>query len=83
VRSWWEIQRWPNVMLLHFAAGGIRRIAAFLDIAIDEARFPTIDSSFDCMKRSAAKALPLGGAFREGGAQTFITRAPTAAGATC
>jgi aryl sulfotransferase len=67
-------------MLLHFSRlkqdlpGEIRRIAAFLDIPIDEARFPAIveHCSFDYMKRHASKAAPLGGAFWEGGATTFI-----------
>jgi aryl sulfotransferase len=80
VRSWWEIRDLPNVMLVHFAdlkrdlPGEIRRIAAFLDISIDAEVFPAIveHSSFDYMKRNAAKSVPLGGVFWEGGAQTFI-----------
>jgi len=80
VRSWWEVRHLPNVMLLHFAdlkrdlPGGIKRIAAFLDIEIDEARFPDIveHCSFDYMKRNATAAVPLGGAFWDGGAETFI-----------
>jgi aryl sulfotransferase len=67
-------------LLLHFAdlkrdlPGEIRRIAAFLDIPIDDAAFPAIveHASFDYMKRNAAKSVPLGGAFWDGGAQTFI-----------
>jgi len=45
VRSWWAIRALPNVMLLHFAEikadtpGQVRRIAAFLDIPVDEARW--------------------------------------------
>ena len=41
VRTWWQIRDLPNVMLLHFSElkadlpGQIRRIAGFLDIAID------------------------------------------------
>jgi aryl sulfotransferase len=80
VQSWWEARELPNVMLLHFSRlkqdlpGEIRRIAAFLDIPIDAARFPAIveHCSFDYMKRHASKAAPLGGAFWEGGATTFI-----------
>ena len=75
VRSWWAIRDLPNVMLLHFAelkrdlAGEIRRIAAFLDIPIDEARFPAIveHCSFDYMKHRAPKTVPVGGAFWDGG----------------
>jgi len=80
VRSWWEVRDLPNVMLLHFSRlkqdlpGEIRRIAAFLDIPIDEERFPAIveHCSFDWMKKNAKKAAPVGGAFWEGGAETFI-----------
>ncbi|MGA7545342.1 MAG: sulfotransferase domain-containing protein [Methyloceanibacter sp.] len=82
VRSWWAIRGEPNVMLLHFAdlkrdlPGEIRKIAAFLDLPLDEARFPAIleHCSFDYMKSHATKSVPLGGAFWEGGAETFIHR---------
>lgn len=80
VRSWWAIRHLPNVMLLHFAdlkrdmAGEMRRIAAFLDIPVDAARWPQIVEycSFDWMKRNATRSVPLGGAFWDGGAETFI-----------
>jgi aryl sulfotransferase len=80
IRSWWEIRDLPNLMLLHFnelkadLPGQIRRIAAFLDIPIDEHRFPAIveHCSFDYMKAHAEKSAPVGGIFWEGGAQTFV-----------
>ncbi len=80
LRSWWEIRHLPNVMMLHFGRlkadmpSEIRRIAAFLDIAIDEATWPAIlkHCSFDYMKANATASVPLGGAFWEGGARTFI-----------
>ncbi len=80
VRSWWEIRNLPNLMLLHFSElkadmpGRIRRIAEFLDIPVDEAKWDAIveHCSFDYMKRNATQSVPLGGAFWEGGAQTFI-----------
>jgi aryl sulfotransferase len=67
-------------LLLHFGElkadlpDQIRRIAAFLDIPIDENRWPVIleHCSFAYMKRHATKTVPLGGAFWEGGAQTFV-----------
>jgi aryl sulfotransferase len=82
VRSWWEIRHLPNVMMLHFSElkadmpRQIRRIAKFLDIAIDEARWPAIleHCSFDYMKRHAERTVPLGGVFWDGGAQTFINK---------
>ncbi len=80
MRSWWAIRGLPNLMLLHFAElkadmpGQIRRIADFLDIPIDESKFDAVveHCSFDYMKRNAVKSVPLGGAFWDGGAQTFI-----------
>ena len=80
VRSWWDIRALPNVMLVHFARlkadmpGEIRRIAAFLDIAIDEVRWDAIveHCGFDYMKANAAASVPLGGAFWDGGAETFL-----------
>jgi len=80
VRTWWEIRALPNVMLLHFTKlkedmpGAIRHIAAFLDIPINETEWPAIleHCSFDYMKSRATGSVPLGGAFWDGGAQTFI-----------
>jgi aryl sulfotransferase len=82
VRTWWEFRHLPNVMFTHFAnlksdmSGQMRRIAAFLDIPIDEAQWGEILEycSFDWMKRNATKSVPLGGAFWDGGAQVFINR---------
>jgi aryl sulfotransferase len=80
IRSWWQIRDLPNLLLLHFnelkadLPGQIRRIAAFLDIPIDESRWPAIleHCSFDYMKAHATKSVPLGGAFWDGGAETFV-----------
>jgi aryl sulfotransferase len=82
IRSWWEIRELPNVMLLHFGnlkrdlAGEMRRIAEFLDIPVDEARWESIlqHCSFDYMKQNATNSVPLAGAFWDGGAQTFINK---------
>jgi len=80
LRSWWEIRDLPNVLLLHFdelkadLPAAIRRIAAFLDIAVDETQWPAIveHCSFAWMKAHAADCTPLGGCLWEGGAETFI-----------
>ncbi|MGX2040049.1 sulfotransferase domain-containing protein [Methylocaldum sp. MU1018] len=82
VRSWWSIRHLPNVMLIHFTdlkrdlPGRMRRIAAFLDIPIDESRWEIIveHCSFDWMKRNVPKSAPLGGVFWDGGAQVFINK---------
>ena len=82
LRSWWAVRELPNVMLLHFAElkrdmpGNIRKIADFLEIEVDEQTWPAIleHCSFDYMKTHASKSAPLGGAFWDGGAQTFINK---------
>jgi len=82
IRSWWEIRDLPNVMMLHFNTlksdmpGSMRRIAEFLDIPIDESKFPAIveHCTFDYMKTHAAQSAPLGGILWEGGAESFINK---------
>ncbi|MFP6697348.1 MAG: sulfotransferase domain-containing protein, partial [Alphaproteobacteria bacterium] len=66
-----KIRHLPNVLFLHFQdmktdmAGEIRRVAEFLEIPIDEVKFPQILEfcGFDYMKANATKSVPLGGAF--------------------
>jgi aryl sulfotransferase len=80
IASWWAIRDLPNVKLVHFAnlkadmEGEIESIARFLDIAAAPGRWPVILShcGFDYMKAHADLSTPLGGAFWEGGAQSFI-----------
>lgn len=82
VRSWWAIRKLPNVMFVHFAnlrhdmPGEMRRIAAFLEIPVDETGWPSIVEycTFDWMKRNATKSVPLGGAFWDAGAEVFINK---------
>ncbi len=82
VASWWAIRGLPNLMMLHFdelkrdLPGQMRRIAAFLDIPIDESKFPTMleRCSFAWMKANATKSTPLGGAIWDGGAEVFINK---------
>jgi aryl sulfotransferase len=45
VRSWWKVRLLPNVLFVHFAnlkrdmPEGMRRIAAFLGVGVDEGRW--------------------------------------------
>lgn len=86
VSSWWDVRDLPNVMLVHFnelkrdLPAQIRRIAAFLDLVIDETRWSAIleHSGFDYMKAHAADVAPLAGGLWEGGAETFINRGTNA-----
>jgi len=80
VRSWWAIRELPNVHLIHFAdlkrdmAAEIRKVAEFLEIPINDDVWDSIllHCSFDYMKANATQSVPLGGAFWDGGAKTFI-----------
>lgn len=82
VRSWWAIRDLPNLMFIHFSQlkadmpGQMRRVAEFLDIEIDESRWPQIVEycTFDWMKINATKSTPLGGAFWDGGAAVFVNK---------
>lgn len=82
LRSWWAIRNLPNVHFVHFdrlkrdLAGQIRAIAEFLEIEVDESKWDAIveHCGFDYMKTHAAKSVPLGGAFWDAGAKTFIYR---------
>lgn len=82
IRSWWAIRDLPNVTFVHFnqlkrdLPGQMRRLAAFLDVKVDESRWPAILEycSFDWMKRNATKSVPLGGAFWDAGAEVFINK---------
>ena len=82
VRSWWAIRDLPNLILVHFETlkrnmpAEMRRIAAFLDIPIDESKWDTIveHCTFDWMKNNGEKIVPLGGAVWKGGVKTFINK---------
>lgn len=78
LRNWWAIRGLENVMLVHYAdlkrdlPGEAKRIAGFL--GLDPQNWPVIleHCSFTHMKANAAASAPLGGAFWDGGAETFI-----------
>jgi aryl sulfotransferase len=80
VSSWWAIRHLPNVLFLHFAdlkrdlPGQMQRVAAFLDIRLDDNAFDAAvrHCSFDYMKTHAEQYAPNRGRLFEGGAQAFI-----------
>ena len=80
IQSWWKVRHAPNVLLLHFndlkadLPGEIRRIAAFLDIDIDESRWPAIveHCTFDYMKKHADTLSAVFKHVFEGGLKRFI-----------
>lgn len=81
-RSWWDMRSMPNFLLMHHQElkddleGSMRRVAEFLSVQVAVEDWPRLISHcrFDYMKRNGEKVAPLGGAFWEGGAQTFIHR---------
>lgn len=81
-QQWWNVRHLPNVLLVHYnnlradLPGEIRRIAGFLDIAIDEARFPAIveSCSFESMQKAAAERAPMMSVVWEKGAHTFFNK---------
>ncbi len=82
IRTWWAIRALPNVRFVHFAdlkrdmPGEMLRLAAFLDIPIEAARWDAIVEycTFEWMKRHAGKSVPAGGAFWDAGAEVFINK---------
>jgi aryl sulfotransferase len=80
VKTWWEIRTLPNVLFVHYTnlkndmPGEMRKIAAFLDVPINEDKWPAIveHCTFDYMKKNATATVPLNGALWVGGAETFI-----------
>lgn len=81
IHSWWNVRHLPNVLFVHFnnlkvnMPAEICRIAEFLDIRIDETKWPLIleHCSFDYMRTEAAKLELLSNVFSDGG-RTFFHR---------
>ena len=81
-QSWWDVRELPNVLLVHFnnlkadLPGEIRRIAEFLEIEIDEEKFPAIveHCTFDYMKVHADEFSDMMGMVFDGGGSSFINK---------
>jgi aryl sulfotransferase len=80
VQGWWNARHLPNILLLHFnelkadMTGQIRRIARFLDITINEEKWPLIveHCTFEYMRNNGSTHSPLlDQVFQEGG-KTFF-----------
>lgn len=88
VKTWWEFRHLPNIMFVHYndllkdLAGQMRLIAEFLDIKIDEEKFPTqVEScTFESMKAAGDSIAPAGGIFwadpgqDTGGGKIFVNK---------
>ncbi len=81
-RSFWAERTLPNLLLVHYADlkadldGEMRRIAAFLGIAVDETLWPTLVAAagFEAMKSAGADLMPGAELSFEGGHQTFLNK---------
>jgi aryl sulfotransferase len=82
IRGWWQIRHLPNLLLVHFADlkadldTEMRRIAAFLEIPVDERVWPTHleRCGFAYMKAQSSRIMPGLDAFLHDGARTFINK---------
>ena len=82
VRTWWAIRKLPNMLMVHFDVlkrnmpEEMRRIAKFLDIPINEAKWEEMveHCTFDWMREHGEKIVPMGGAMWTGGTKTFINK---------
>lgn len=79
-RSFWRDRHRPNVLLVHYndlkadLDGEMRRISAFLDVAVDEAVWPSLVEAarFESMRESGATLMPQGGLIWEKGHRSFF-----------
>jgi aryl sulfotransferase len=78
--SYWAERKRPNLLLVHFndlktdLDGEMRRISSFLDIAVDETRWPSLveAAEFASMRRAGAELMPqIKAMFVEGAAGFF------------
>ena len=80
IQSWWDVRDTPNVALFHFnnlkadMPGEIRRMAEFLEIEIDEDKWPDIlrHCSFAYMKENADALSSIFDKLFKGGLTNFI-----------
>ncbi len=82
VQTWWDYRDLPNILLVHYndlladPAGGIARIAQFLDIDCAPGMIAAIadKTSFRSMKRDADQVAGDPGGMFAGGAKQFINK---------
>ncbi|MBI2877424.1 MAG: sulfotransferase domain-containing protein [Candidatus Tectomicrobia bacterium] len=80
IRTWWEFRHLPSIYFVHYndlkadLAGEMRKIAAYLEIVIDEEVFPSLveAATFDSMKENAEKIVAGAEDFFKDGPKAFI-----------
>lgn len=73
LQSWWDWRQLPNILFVHYSDlladldGGMRRVAAFLDIPVDEDIWPALvdSATFKTMKSQADQTAPAQGVWRD------------------
>lgn len=81
-QTWWDYRHLPNMYFVHFAdlladpAREVRRLAAYLEIPIDEALFPQILEriTFASMRENFARIEPMADIVWKEGAKTFMNK---------
>jgi len=81
VQGWWDHRHLPNILLVHFnhlkadLPGQMRRIANFLGVEVDEARWPQMieHCSIEYMRGAAAES-PIFNDLFNGGSKTFFNK---------
>jgi aryl sulfotransferase len=81
-QTWWNFRHLPNILSVHFAdllrdpEAEIRRIAAFLDIEIQEDHFPSVLErvTFGEMKKDFERIFAGSGDIWQGGEKTFMNK---------
>ncbi|HUH85518.1 MAG TPA: sulfotransferase domain-containing protein [Stellaceae bacterium] len=84
-RGYWAERHRPNVLLVHYAdllrdlAAEMRRIAAFLEIAIDDSLWPLLEraAGFAAMRASGKQLMPLTQTMLIDGAKRFFDKGVT------
>jgi aryl sulfotransferase len=82
ISTWWAARDAPNVLLVHFAdlradtEAQMRRIAAFLEIDVDDELWPALvaDVGIDAMRTEAQQGSDESSLFFQGGASTFFNK---------
>jgi aryl sulfotransferase len=85
VEGYWAERLRPNILLVHYTdlsadlEGEMRRIADFLDIAVDESLWPALVAAarFEAMKAVGATLMPRVAAQLVGGSDRFFNRGQT------
>lgn len=85
-RSFWADRKLPNLLMVHYndlktdLEGEMRRIAAYLDIAVPEATWPALveAAGFETMKRNGATLMPRAVAAWDHGHERFLNKGTNA-----